>query len=59
MLTVKQGSTSDTSQSSSPGRLASRENGTKPKDRSPASDRDKDKDKSKGEDGGNKDFVFI
>ncbi|KAL2101937.1 hypothetical protein ACEWY4_003698 [Coilia grayii] len=56
---VKQGSTSDTSQSSSPGRLASRENGTKPKDRSPASDRDKDKDKSKGEDGGNKDFVFI
>ncbi|XP_063042233.1 F-actin-uncapping protein LRRC16A-like isoform X2 [Engraulis encrasicolus] len=60
---VKQGSTSDSPQSSSPGRLASRENGTKPKDRSPTSDRDKEKDKdkerSKGEDGANKDFVFI
>ncbi|XP_031429474.1 F-actin-uncapping protein LRRC16A isoform X3 [Clupea harengus] len=48
---VKQGSTSDSPQSSSlgPGRLAARENGTKPKDR----------DKSKEEVGGNKDFVFI
>ncbi|XP_041942504.1 F-actin-uncapping protein LRRC16A-like isoform X2 [Alosa sapidissima] len=60
---VKQGSTSTSdpplSSSPGPGRLAARENGTKSKDRSPAADRDKDKDKSKGEDGGNKDFVFI
>ncbi|XP_062387507.1 F-actin-uncapping protein LRRC16A-like [Sardina pilchardus] len=60
---AKQGSASasDPTLSSNPvpGRLAARENGTKPKDRSPAADRDKDKDKSKGEDGGSKDFVFI
>lgn len=56
--TVKQSSTSDSTQSSSPGlgRLTARENGTKPKDHSPAV---ADKDKSKGEDGAKKDSVFI